>query len=682
MDSRISYLGTVWNTFFAFWCSLIAILWLVAEGLFTGKLFVRLSWWCALAGEHVSKTLNWWFGAVENLIWLVLFTATCMLLKGDVWFVEGTMEQRATLFISMVSVWLAMHLFLYSRFGATAAARYGDRAEESFDEHPTARLLPSQRHAFNELRHRIRFVEKDSSAVVIALEGGWGAGKSFVIEALQRNYCPAMLRAVHAFHQRLSSIPPALPWQAGANAIWETLRCYLDPERCHELWEALPQDAEQPSKASRDAFNPDAAPEPSTPKRDATQTIFLNIDAWRFSSEADLHWHVFETILSHPESPAPWRFLGVNFTNFFRYPLLTVPVFAMRTFQLMFTRGQMQLPGGVSFSVSLSGMLWERQLEWVLHGLRKRGYRVVWCFDEIDRSTPEIAQAALTLSRRFLSFPGTVVIVPHVRSQLRFKVFNPASITRPDLESSMMGVLWEHYGPRLDIQAIDQIAPSPRASNWTPGKTFPAGDTNRTMELWKSLTAEEPSGTISRRIKAELIRQYLKGNKPQQEYFAFLFEEKFLHQAHVELSRLTGPDVAEMATKFDELKDLMRKYLVLNPQGSLIGGTPVSVDEQLNQFREKLPHVIFGAYRQFGWSPTTRPVLRHMAEELHQKLFALANATDTAAYRNLWKAVVDALKNVTFRPTSATLNVRILILIVLIAYRRASKRLPPDLRAT
>jgi len=56
---------------------------------------------------------------------------------------------------------------------------------------------------------------------------------------------------------------------------------------------------------------------------------------------------------------------------------------------------------------------------------RVRGKRVLFLFDEVDRSPPDVVQAALTFTRRALALPSVGVLVCYVPAQIRLKAFHP-----------------------------------------------------------------------------------------------------------------------------------------------------------------------------------------------------------------------------------------------------------------
>lgn len=283
---------------------------------------------------------------------------------------------------------------------------------------------------------------------------------------------------------------------------------------------------------------------PSTSENnDTTKYIYLSINAWQYATEEDLHWGLLETLLSHPLVPTPQRFFGFKTTNFFRYPLITLPVYAMRSISQAFERGRVSLPGGMTVSVALSGMLWQRYIDYLTEMLVEEDCQVVWCLDEIDRSSPEMAQATITLIRRFLNQPGTVVIVPYVAQQLRFKVFNPLMAVRPDLQSNMLAVLnheLEHdiqenfRGPNFSQHlGLHEEAPLlPQPPECAIDGTIP--DLN------------SGSGPLISRLHWKLMGVHLSGNLSSRDRRTFWYEEKYLRQAHLRLGRLTGEDVESL----------------------------------------------------------------------------------------------------------------------------------------
>ncbi|MCX7015806.1 MAG: P-loop NTPase fold protein, partial [Candidatus Sumerlaeota bacterium] len=141
--------------------------------------------------------------------------------------------------------------------------------------------------------------------------------------------------------------------------------------------------------------------------------VVVRLDVWRHASEPDLHLALFESLLP--------KLMVEPLSAFFRFPLLLSPVLVLRYMMRFLDRGQVEV-SGFRAALTLPSMLWQRWLEHCVSQVRGRDKRtLVWILDEIDRCPAEMAQAAMTLTRRALNLPGCIVILPYVREQMLFK---------------------------------------------------------------------------------------------------------------------------------------------------------------------------------------------------------------------------------------------------------------------
>lgn len=585
------------------------------------------------------------------------------------------------LYLIALVVATSLHLFL--RYGSYSNARFTNSPDDVW-QIPGGKLLPTQRVAFEEIRNRIGLFSLQQEPLVLAVEGDWGSGKSYVTRALDAAYKPQEWliyhRAIWLMSHDLPNWPAAMKsdqktsdrsddqrcrdrlWvqnaasgkKIGGGTGWMTqLRRFMrvveklidrDEARIYFLFPSERTFRRSDREASRDR---PLVSDRST-KHWPDKVIFIKTDAWKFATEEELHWGLLEALLSHPHVPPPFRFL-MRTSNLFRYPLVVIPVCVIRVFQFIFHRGRITLPGGAAFSFQMSGMLWQRQLETTIDKIRDDKGIVVWCLDEIDRSSAEMAQASITMIRRFLSFPGVITIVPYVNGQLHYKVFNPLQPTRPDLEATIFSVLWQDWmrkgfnspevktpatqlgledaTPKSGLQAAGDRSQSLATAVEAYGikNMLPQNLENVNLELLAAISITEPTGSVQRLVKAHLIQHYLNRNQAELQELQFVFEEKYLRQGHISLKRLRPEDVGEMLLTFEELRDpierLIDRKLREHPGAN---SPPQTATLLLNTIRASVVRVITKAHEKI-WASNERPVLRHLVDEIRQKLAGLDN---------------------------------------------------------
>ena len=529
--------------------------------------------------------------------------------------------------LCLISLFISAHLYMFSRFSnLPVPLSAGDHLE----------LTANQQEVFCEIMARIRLYDPRGEPLVIGIEGEWGTGKSWLMREVSRVLSPRACLAI----SELSAAAQSPNWQVAKTRIKRILHPdWLPP--CHEKW--LPRNSELGKSTSR-----------------PREFVFISVNAWEYATEHDLHWGLLESLLKHTLVPAPWSLVR---TNFMRYPLVAIPVFLMRALAQAFDRGQFSLPGGMSFSVSLSGMLWHPQIDRIIDELRSDNRQVVWCLDEIDRSSPEMAQAAITMIRRFLDQTGSIVLTPYVAHQLSWKVFHPLTSTRPDLESNMLAVLYHQLQQKIEddpkglllqewlrlpdgipasqTSSIPEAGPNkrqvpvspesePRARTHDPKtdsfgikSVIPPELGQLPPDLLVRLTAAEPAGSLARRLRWTLLVHGLSGNAVSRRQRIFLFEEKYLRQAHLKLSRLSGADVQsifDLQDSFPQIHDPIWELVEIFLDGEN--------EEQLrndlfNIVRKRLAATIERAIQLRTAGTGKRPVLRHFLDELRMKLVKL-----------------------------------------------------------
>lgn len=334
--------------------------------------------------------------------------------------------------------------------------------------------------------------------------------------------------------------------------------------------------------------------------------VVVYVDIWRHSTEPDLHLALLEELLSHPRVPVP--------PAFFRYPLSLLPVIGLRNVTKIFDRGQFEV-SGFRASLTLPALLWQKTLERIVAQVVRRHGAIVWILDEIDRCTPEMAQAAIALTRRALSLPGTVIVLPYVREQLRYKVFNPLISGRSDLASTMRALVWEHASQKEGgTSRIFAKADSPWDESWSPRHFGPGDDRPALFDRGRSaLVQSEPTATVERMLNWGVSRQFIELDIPERLRLEYLFEEKYLARQY-QIGSLRDDEVAEMLLKFE----LLRKEI-----GRLVERAQLSERlADLDRHLEKLVPSMLDRYRQkvgkrAGYQPGRRsPTIRHLEGEI------------------------------------------------------------------
>ena len=310
-------------------------------------------------------------------------------------------------------------------------------------------------------------------------------------------------------------------------------------------------------------------------------TVMIMVDIWSFTNHLDLQFALIEELLSHPLVPAevlPGQRFSFRFWNH-----QTVMV-ALLFYRFMLFSGRLGFKAGpVEFTATQTEGLWYFIIRTIIDKLRANNIRVVWCLDEIDRSTPEIAQQAIMLTKRFLNFPGTTIVLPYVEDMLNWKVFNPLLCTQPDLLSTMQG-----------IPLLDNAAPTPRHFQWGDHQALvthelmgalraansegyreghsdsgaahnkPPQDGEKTEPVTKS----RPAAYKATQLAFELYVLSMK--KPDYRRFANLASEKFIHNSRLKLSYPSPQDIAVLLTKTDRIVNKRIKELLGLPDEPMI----------------------------------------------------------------------------------------------------------------
>jgi hypothetical protein len=270
---------------------------------------------------------------------------------------------------------------------------------------------------------------------------------------------------------------------------------------------------------------------------------------WQQQKEADLQAAILEELLSHRAYMTRLRWLRVPAIF-----LLERWVAALREARSSLELGTRNSKADFELRFDIPGIQWQRHLERITAHRTAGGTSVVVVLDELDRATPAVTQAALTLARRSVGIPGVTAVIPYVRSQIRYKVFNPLQTVLPDLESSMDAVLYDDCFGRSPDDDPDGTYPATILQFWDdlrakfqmsqPDGAQPVGKDRPTA---RGFLGKPPSGDHA---LAMVLRFGIFGNASRQgrERLQRLFEEKYLSPAGITV-RPPGPkDLAVMVT--------------------------------------------------------------------------------------------------------------------------------------
>lgn len=386
---------------------------------------------------------------------------------------------------------------------------------------------------------------------------------------------------------------------------------------------------------------------------DGKPPVVVYIDIWRHSSEPDLHFALLEALLSHPAVPPG--------PAFFRYPMALLPVLLLRSVTRIFKDGQMHL-GPFKLAVTLPTLIWQHILEQVVWRIRRRRRSVLWILDEIDRSSPAMAQAAVTLARRALNLPGCVVLLPYVQEQLRFKVFNPYAVSRPDIGSTLQAVMWEYalrVDPNLSLQKAlleGERLPDPlgvyRAVESGDGKKA----SRESTDLLEQILAAEPAATLERHLQWRLSTWLAGARRGVRERLSFLFEEKYL-SLRLDVPPLTASEVAEMVQRFPHLEPLYRRFMTENG----LDGSGEEAAETDRKIRAAIAGAIEAYHKRSRIDSRHRPMIRHLEGDLFTQLSGLGP--------------VGAVPGSQEPAAAATYAQVVLVTAVLLAYRRSLEQI-------
>jgi KAP-like P-loop domain-containing protein len=274
--------------------------------------------------------------------------------------------------------------------------------------------------------------------------------------------------------------------------------------------------------------------------RQKTKPVVVVVDVWQQQTESDLQAAILEALFSNPAFMASLGWLQVPASFFFARWIAAIH--GLRSSIELRLR---ESKAGFELDLDIPGLRWQSHFERATARMVRAGRSTVIVLDEIDRATPAVAQAALTLARRSVDVPGVTVLIPYIRSLIRYKVFNPLQPVLPDLGSSMDAILYEE---RFSVG-------SSRALGGDPTDTI--------LKTWEDLrerTITRETGLPPEISGSEQLTQALRlgvfanAEGRLRERLQERFEEKYLGAAALVLHAPKPEDLAAMVVRFSSLR--------------------------------------------------------------------------------------------------------------------------------
>ncbi|MBF0109194.1 MAG: hypothetical protein HQL76_08470 [Magnetococcales bacterium] len=273
-----------------------------------------------------------------------------------------------------------------------------------------------------------------------------------------------------------------------------------------------------------------------------TSPIAVWIDIWRHETEEDLQRAVLERLMAHPRGLKNWK----------SFPLtLLIPKWLYNNrFRLSIKDVSVDVQSGIRLP-------WQSDLERLLAATP-----AVFMFDEIDRATPTMAQAALTLIRRSLNLKGVTCIVSYVEEQIFYKAFNPLLDHQlEDIQSSMYAVL---LNERLKNGPPDEDPKNEAACKELTSNIFRSSAPTGAHDTKPETGKEEDKGGHSKMngLFQTLDEHYAEilcrgGNRLERLHHAFY--EKYLSE-RMEVPSLNYSDLSAFVDTIPDLNAIAKKF--------------------------------------------------------------------------------------------------------------------------
>jgi hypothetical protein len=286
---------------------------------------------------------------------------------------------------------------------------------------------------------------------------------------------------------------------------------------------------------------------------DRSKPVVVVVDVWQQQTEYDLQAAILEALYCHPAYVARLGWLQVPVTFCFARWIA-----AARGLRSSLELRLRQSKVGLQVDLEIPGLRWQSHFERATARMTRAGRSTVVVLDEIDRATPPVTQAALTLARRSVDVPGVTVLIPYIRPLIRYKAFNPLQPTLPDLSSSMDAILYEERFAARSVSALGGDPMDPILKSWDDlRKTVPDqnGDPSAATPPGEQLTQSLRLGVFA---NAEgLFRERLQER----------FEEKYLGATALQLHPPQAWDLAEVVVGFRSLQRQVRELVAAQSDG-------------------------------------------------------------------------------------------------------------------
>ena len=308
-----------------------------------------------------------------------------------------------------------------------------------------------------------------------------------------------------------------------------------------------------------------------------SKPVVVVVDVWQQQTESDLQAAILEELFIHPAYLARLGWLHVPASFLFARWIA-----ALRGLRSSIELRLRESKAGIEFDFDIPGLRWQSHFERVTARMVRSGRSTVIVLDEIDRATPAVTQAALTLARRSVDVPGVTVLIPYIRSLIRYKAFNPLQPVLPDLSSSMDAILYEERFAVQSSRALGGDPTDPILKTWEDLRDRPIA---REAGFLSDTSAGEPL-TLALRLGV-----FANAQGPLRERLQERFEEKYLGAAALELHPLKPKDLAAMVAHFNSLRRKVDQLVSPQPNG---WDTAVrhAIEEGLKNWQKGHPELI------------------------------------------------------------------------------------------
>lgn len=342
------------------------------------------------------------------------------------------------------------------------------------------------------------------------------------------------------------------------------------------------------------------------------------IDVWEQQNEPNLHLAIVEQILGHKRYWYPYGWL--------LYPLSLCLAWLKKEATLAISAGS-KMNAKVELPVSLPRPTGKRTLERLVARVRDKGCRTVVVLDEIDRATPQIAQAAITLARRSLNLPGVIVVLAYVDELIRYKAFNPLVDCLPDLGSTMRAVIFasgpDQGGPGTPGGVLSTVGDGSLA-NWQAWVdadkiALPSGGSGTAAAVGDGQWS--PTDQDSRRLSDAVRLGFAYADRHRRQRLQARSSEKYLGSRPIHIQHLKVRDVPSMVVDFDTLAYLVTALVgddvrQFAPQSDRLTSSDAAMRDRVIKAIEDA----FRFYQEDGANVSSPPPLRMLEGELFSRL--------------------------------------------------------------